>query len=129
MYISEWVMELPVHKNIILVVIFFVYLVGGSFIDDLAFMILATPVFYPAVQKMGVDPIWFGIMIAITVMIGIVIPPVASNVFVVHKLTNTPMSQVYKGVMPFLAGIVVFGAILFVFPQIATWLPQYLMGK
>jgi TRAP-type C4-dicarboxylate transport system permease large subunit len=43
MYISEWVMELPVHKNIILVVIFFVYLIGGSFIDDLAFMILATP--------------------------------------------------------------------------------------
>jgi len=129
MYISEWVMSLPIHKNLILVIIFFVYLVGGSFIDDLAFMILATPIFYPAIQKMGVDPIWFGIMIAITVMIGIVIPPVASNVFVVHKLTNTPMSQVYKGVVPFLAGIVVFGAILFVFPQIATWLPQYLMGK
>jgi C4-dicarboxylate transporter DctM subunit len=68
-------------------------------------------------------------MIAITVMIGIVIPPVASNVFVVHKLTNTPMSQVYKGVMPFLAGIAVFGAILFVFPEIATWLPKYLMGR
>lgn len=125
--ISDWVTNLPVHRNVIMLIICFVYLVGGSFIDDLAFMILATPVFYPAVQKLGYDPLWFGIMIAVTVMVGIVIPPVASNVFIVHKLTNTPMSTVYKGVMPFLAAIVFFGALLFIFPQLALFLPNYLM--
>ncbi len=125
--ISDWVMTLPVHRNVVMVIICFVYLIGGSFIDDLAFMILATPVFYPAVQKLGFDPLWFGIMIAITVMIGIVIPPVASSVFIVHKLTNTPMSTVYKGVTPFLAGIVLFGILLFIFPQLALFLPHYLM--
>jgi C4-dicarboxylate transporter, DctM subunit len=125
--ISDWVVLLPVHRNVIMAIICFVYLVGGSFIDDLAFMILATPVFYPAVQKLGFDPIWFGIIIAVTVMVGIVIPPVASSVFIVHKLTNTPMSTVYKGVMPFLAAIVLFGILLFIFPQLALFLPHYFM--
>lgn len=124
---ADWVTNLPVHKNIVIISICFVYLIGGSFIDDLAFMILATPVFFPVVQKLGFDPIWFGIMVAITVMIGIAIPPVASNVFIVHKLSHTPMSTVYKGVVPFLLGIVVFAALLFMFPQLALFLPNYLM--
>jgi C4-dicarboxylate transporter DctM subunit len=125
--ISDWAVNLPINRNLVMLIICFVYLIGGSFIDDLAFMILATPIFYPAVLKLGFDPIWFGILIAVTVMIGIVIPPVASSVFVVHKLTNTPMSTVYKGVVPFLIGIVVFGGLLFVFPQLALFLPHYLM--
>jgi len=125
--LADWATNLPVHRNIVMIIICFVYLIGGSFIDDLAFMILATPIFFPVTQKLGFDPIWFGIMLGITVMIGIVIPPIASNVFIVHKLTNTPMSTVYKGVVPFLLGIVVFGALLFVFPQLALCLPNYLM--
>ena len=58
-----------------------IYLIGGSFIDDLAFMVLATPILYPAVVKLNYDPIWFGTMIILTVMIGIVVPPVAICVF------------------------------------------------
>ncbi|RJR46248.1 MAG: TRAP transporter large permease [Desulfobacteraceae bacterium] len=125
--ISDWVTTLHVHRNVVILIICLVYLIGGSFIDDLAFMVLATPVFFPAVQKLGFDPIWFGIIIAMTVMIGIVIPPVASNVFIVHKISRTPMVTVYRGVVPFLLGIVVFGALLFLFPQLALFLPNYLM--
>jgi C4-dicarboxylate transporter, DctM subunit len=127
--LADWATNLPIHRNLVLIIICFVYLIGGSFIDDLAFMILATPIFYPVVQKLGFDPVWFGIMMAITVMIGIVIPPVASNVFIVHKLTNTPMATVYKGVAPFLAAIVVVAALLFVFPQLALFLPNYLTSR
>lgn len=124
---ADWVTELPVHRNLIMILICFVYLIGGSFIDDLAFMILATPIFFPAVLKLGFDPIWFGIMIGVTQMIGIVIPPVASAVFIVHKLSGTPMSTVYKGVVPFLIGMVLVGALLFVFPELALFLPDRLM--
>jgi C4-dicarboxylate transporter, DctM subunit len=124
---SDWVTELPVHRNFIMILICFVYLIGGSFIDDLAFMILATPIFFPAVLKLGFDPIWFGIMIGVTQMIGIVIPPVASAVFIVHKLSDTPMSTVYKGVVPFLIGMMLVGALLFVFPELALYLPDRLM--
>jgi C4-dicarboxylate transporter DctM subunit len=124
---SDWVIALPIHKNIIMIIICFVYIIGGSFIDDLAFMILATPIFFPAVLKLGFDPIWFCIMIGITQMIGIVIPPVASAVFIVHKLSGTPISTVYKGVCPFLIAMVLFAALLFIFPQLALFLPGYLM--
>jgi TRAP-type C4-dicarboxylate transport system permease large subunit len=91
-------------------------------------MILATPIFYPAALRLGFDPIWFGMMVAMTQMIGVVIPPVAINVFIVTNMTKTPMSVVYKGVLPFLIGIVVFAAMLFVFPKLALFLPNYLMG-
>jgi tripartite ATP-independent transporter DctM subunit len=124
---SDWVIKLPIHRNLIMIIICLIYEFGGSFIDDLAFMILATPIFFPAVLKLGFDPIWYGIMIGIVQMVGIVIPPVASAVFIVHKLSKTPMSTVYKGVVPFLIGMILVAALLFVFPELALFLPNYLM--
>jgi len=125
--IASWIADLPIHRNLVMVIILFVYLIGGSIIDDLAFVILATPIFYPAVLKLGFDPIWFGIMIGISQMIGVVIPPVAINVFIVSNMTKTPMSVVYKGVAPFLIGMVVFAGFLFIYPELALFLPNYLM--
>jgi C4-dicarboxylate transporter, DctM subunit len=127
MIASEWVVSLPVDRRLIMVFICLVYLVGGSFLDDLAFMILATPIFFPAVVKLGFDPLWFGMIIAVTVMIGVVIPPVAMNVFVVKNITKLPFGVIYRGVAPFLASLVLGAALLFAFPQIATALPGLLM--
>jgi C4-dicarboxylate transporter, DctM subunit len=129
MVAADWIVGLPLHHSIILVIIAFIYLVGGSFIDDMAFMILATPIFYPAVIKLGYDPIWFAMIIAITIMIGVVVPPVAMCVFVVKQITKTPMNIIYQGVYPFLISLVLGGVVLFIFPQLATWLPTVLMGK
>ena len=130
MIAADWVSGLPLNRYIIIIIISFIYQTGGSFIDDLAFMILATPIFYPVIIKLGFDPIWFGMIICITVMIGVVIPPVAINVFVVKNITKVPFSVIYKGVYPFLISLVVVAALLFFFPQIALWLPNLLMpGK
>jgi tripartite ATP-independent transporter DctM subunit len=127
MIASEWVVSLPLNRYLIMIVISFIYQLGGSFIDDLAFMILATPIFYPVIIKLGFDPIWFGMIIAITVMVGVVIPPVAMNVFVVKNITKVPFGVIYKGVYPFLISLVVCAALLFLFPQLATFLPSVLM--
>jgi len=127
MIAADWVVALPLNKYIIMIIISFIYQTGGSFIDDLAFMILATPIFYPVIIKLGFDPIWFGMIIAITVMIGVVIPPVAINVFVVKNITKVPFGVIYKGVYPFLISLVVAAALLFIFPQLALWLPNLLM--
>jgi len=127
MLASAWVVSLPVNRHLIMVFIALIYLVGGSFLDDLAFMILATPIFFPAVVQLGFDPLWFGMLIAITVMIGVVIPPVAMNVFVVKNITKVPFGTIYKGAVPFLAGLVATAALLFAFPQLATFLPALLM--
>lgn len=127
MIASDWVVSLPLNKYVVMIIISLIYQMGGSFIDDLAFMILATPIFYPAIIKLGFDPLWFGMIIAITVMIGVVIPPVAINVFVVKNITKVPFGVIYKGVYPFLISLGVCAALLFLFPEIATWLPNLLM--
>ena len=127
MIASDWVISLPLNRYVVMIIISLIYQMGGSFIDDLAFMILATPIFYPAIIKLGFDPIWFGMIIAITVMIGVIIPPVAINVFVVKNITKVPFSVIYSGVYPFLISLVVSAALLFLFPQLALWLPNLLM--
>ncbi|OPY60991.1 MAG: Sialic acid TRAP transporter permease protein SiaT [Syntrophorhabdaceae bacterium PtaU1.Bin034] len=121
---ANWLVSLPLNRYVILILICFIYQLGGSFIDDLAFMILATPIFYPAVLKLGFDPLWFGILIGVVVMIGVVIPPVAICVFVVKNITKEPMGRIYRGVAPFLISLVVVWGLLLAFPQIALWLPS-----
>jgi len=127
MIAADWIVQLPLHPYIIMILISLIYQLGGSFIDDLAFMVLATPIFYPVIIKLGFDPIWFGMIIAITVMIGVVIPPVAINVFVVKNITKVPFGVIYSGVYPFLIALIVCGTLLFLFPQLALFLPSLLM--
>lgn len=124
---ADWIMGLPLHRSVIMIVIFLVYLLGGSFIDDLAFMILATPIFFPMIIKLGYDPLWAGIMVACTVCIGSVIPPVAICVFVVRNITREPMNVIYQGVYPFLVAMIISMILLFIFPELATYLPSVLM--
>ena len=121
---ATWVAGLPVNRYLIMILICIIYQVGGSFIDDLTFMILATPIFYPVALKLGFPPIWFGIMIAVVEMIGVVIPPVAICVFVVKNITKVPVGVIYRGVAPFLISLMVVWGLLFFFPQLALWLPS-----
>ena len=127
MVAADWIIQLPFQRHVILILIGLIYLVGGSFIDDLAFMILATPVFYPVVVKLGFDPIWFGIVLQITVMIGVLVPPVAINVFVVKNITQVPFGEIYSGVLPFLLSLIFCIFLLFLFPQIALFIPSFLI--
>ncbi|MCE5283009.1 MAG: TRAP transporter large permease [Deltaproteobacteria bacterium] len=122
--LADWVITLPLNRYMILVIICLIYELGGSFIDDMPFMVLATPIFFPAVLKLGFDPIWFGILIAIIVAIGVVIPPVAVCVFVVKNITGVPIGQIYKGVTPFLLSLFLVWALLFFLPGLALWLPS-----
>jgi len=123
-YIADWLVGLPVNRYVVLILICLMYEIGGSFIDDLAFMILATPIFYPAVLKLGFNPIWFGMVLGVVLMIGVVIPPVAICVFVVKNITKEPMGRIYQGVTPFLISLLVVWGLLFFFPQLALWLPS-----
>jgi tripartite ATP-independent transporter DctM subunit len=123
---ADWIVSLPLNRYVIMILICLVFEIGGSFIDDLAFLILATPIFYPAVLKLGFHPLWFGIVIGVVAMIGVVIPPVAICVFVVKNITKIPMGTIYKGVAPFLISLIIVWGLLFLFPQLALWLPSVL---
>lgn len=125
---ADWVAGLALPRFLIVILILLIYQLGGSFMDDLAFMVLATPIFFPIIVKLGYDPIWFGIMIGINLIIGVVIPPVAANVFAVRTVTGLPFGVIYSGVYPFLIAMVICGILIFIFPQIALFLPRILMG-
>ena len=121
---ADWIVALPLNRYLIMILICIVFEIGGSFIDDLAFMILATPIFYPAALKLGFNPLWFGIVICVVVMIGVVIPPVAICVFVVKNITKVPIGQIYRGVAPFLISLIFVWGLLFLIPQMVLWLPS-----
>jgi C4-dicarboxylate transporter DctM subunit len=121
---AEWIVNLPLPRFLVVICILLVYLVGGSFIDDLAFMILATPIFFPVFLKLGYNPLWAGIMIALTAGVGSVIPPVAVCVFIIKNITKIPMSTIYAGVVPFLSAFILCMILLFIFPQITLYLPS-----
>ncbi len=126
-WVAEWMNSLQLDKHLIMLIIVAVYLVGGSFIEDLAFLILATPIFLPVVLKLGYDPIWFGVIVSVVTMIGIILPPVAINAFVVSGVTKEPVGVVYRGIYPFLVGMTICLLILLFFPEISLWLPNMLM--
>ncbi|MBI4965811.1 MAG: TRAP transporter large permease [Desulfomonile tiedjei] len=125
--VATWLESLNVSPSIIIFLIIGVYLIGGSFIEDLAFLILATPIFLPVVLKLGYDPVWFGIIISVVTMIGVILPPMAINAFVVSGVTKEPISTVYKGIYPFVVGMSICLLILIFFPQISLWLPSVFM--
>jgi C4-dicarboxylate transporter DctM subunit len=125
--VADWLGALPIHRSLVMIIIILAYLVGGSFIEDLAFLILATPIFLPIVLKLGYDPVWYGVIVCVTSMIGIIIPPVAINVFIVSGITKVPIGNVYKGIYPYIVGMSICLLILLFFPQISLWLPSLLM--
>jgi TRAP-type C4-dicarboxylate transport system permease large subunit len=90
-------------------------------------VLLTLPVFFPLVVSLGFDPVWFGIVIVLVVMIGLISPPVGMNMFVVRNmLPELSTATIFKGVMPFVYTLVVVLALLVAFPQIALFLPQAL---
>ncbi len=125
--VASWTLSLPLPSHMVIAVILLIYLVGGSFIDDMAFMILATPIFFPVAMKLGYDPIWFSIVIGVTLMIGVITPPVAVAAFIVKNITRESIGLVYKGILPFLISLFLCLVLLFVFPGLATYLPRILM--
>ena len=109
------------------IIIIVVYLIGGSFIEDLAFLILATPIFLPIALQLGYDPVWFGVIVCVVTMIGIILPPMAISAFVVSGVTGEPVGTVYRGIYPYLLGMFVCLLIFLYFPPISLWLPNLLM--
>lgn len=125
--VAEWLTHLHVDRSVIILLVIAVYLIGGSFIEHLAFLILATPIFLPVVLKLGYDPVWFGVIVGVVTMIGVILPPLGINVFVVSGVTGEPAARVYRGAYRYLIGLSICLLILIYFPEISLWLPNKFM--
>ena len=108
------------------------YVVLGAVMDELSMILLTIPIFFPMIMSMDfgmtqeMTAIWFGIMVLMTVGFGLLAPPVGLNVYVVNGMAkDVPISESYKGVMPFLVSDVFRTTLLLLFPSISLWLVQY----
>ena len=102
-----------------------VYLVLGCFLEGFAMLVLTLPIFFPVVLELGIDPIWFGVLVVLTLEMGLISPPVGINVFIVKSVAPTvPLGQIFRGVIPFWLAMMAALAILIAFPQISLFLPN-----
>uniref|UniRef100_UPI0031016466 TRAP transporter large permease n=1 Tax=Neorhizobium sp. EC2-8 TaxID=3129230 RepID=UPI0031016466 len=111
----------------VLLLILLMYLVLGCLMDAMAMIILTVPIVYPVIISLGFDPIWFAVIIVMTVELGLIHPPVGMNVFVIKSVVpELTFSKIFKGVAPFIVTDLVRLALLIAFPILATWLPSHL---
>jgi len=123
--LADWVSNLPIHRMGIMGVIILIYFVGGFFMDSMALIVVTIPIFYPIVQKLGFDPIWFGVIVVLIGEMGVITPPVGVNVFVIKAIApEIPIQLIYKGIFPFLVAIILLCIIVMFVPGIATFLPS-----
>ncbi|MCF8095005.1 MAG: TRAP transporter large permease subunit [Desulfobacteraceae bacterium] len=123
--LAMWVGNLPLPPLAILVLIILVYFFGGFFMDSMALIVVTIPIFFPVVQELGFDPIWFGVLIVLTGEMGVITPPVGVNVFVIKGISrDLALETIFKGILPFLLALMIFEAFLIFFPSIATFLPN-----
>jgi C4-dicarboxylate transporter DctM subunit len=123
--VSDFLTGLPIGPYGVLVLILAMYLVLGALMDELAIILVTVPIIYPVMMQLGFDPIWFGVIIVMVTTLGMVMPPVGINVFVINSIArDIPLWQIYKGVMPFVLVDLIRLALLVLFPAIALYLPS-----
>lgn len=111
----------------VMAIIIVLYIVMGCFLEGIGMVLITVPVFLPVVTGFGFDPIWFGVLVTILVELGLLTPPVGMNLFIIKaQVKDMEMSTLYRGILPFLIAPVALIVIMFVFPQLATWLPDKL---
>jgi tripartite ATP-independent transporter DctM subunit len=119
------VTRFEVHPVLVVTAIMVVYVLLGTAMEELSMVLLTLPVFFPLIVSLGLDPVWFGVLIVTIVEIGLISPPVGMNLFVLSTLLPAvSTTTVFRGVLPFMAADVVRLAILIAFPVISLWLPS-----
>ena len=123
--LTEMLTGLGVGRYGVLAMIMVMYLVLGCLMDAMAMIILTVPIIYPVILQLGFDPIWFGVIIVMTVELGLIHPPVGMNVFVIKSVVkDVSFTTIFKGVIPFVVTDLLRLLILISFPIIALWLPS-----
>ena len=123
--LTDLLLALPIGPYGILLLLLLFYLVLGCLMDSLAMIILTVPVIFPAIVDLGFDPIWFGVVVVMTVELGLITPPFGLNVFVIRGVArDVKLSTIYRGVAPFIVTDVLRILLLVAFPSIVLFLPD-----
>ena len=127
--LAEWVNGMNLSPYALIGCLVVVYLILGTALDGISMIVLTAAVVLPMIQKAGFDLIWFGIFIILLVEIAEVTPPVGFNLFVLQNMTGKDSNLIAKAALPFFGCLVLCIALITLFPNIVTYLPDLVMGK
>ena len=127
--VGSWIEALGLGVTGTLVMMLAMDLVLGCFLEGFAMLVRTLPIFVPIVLQLGIDPIWFGVLVVLTLEMGLISPPVGLNVFIVKSVApRVPLGRIFRGVLPFWLAMIVTVGILIAFPQIVLVLPNTMIN-
>jgi C4-dicarboxylate transporter, DctM subunit len=136
---AAWISSLQLTPVTFVIILVVFYLILGTFMEALSMMVTTVPILVPVLKSMGIDLVWFGIIMVILLEAALVSPPEGLNLYVIHGIRKSvqeeaglqagTMVDLWLGVLPFMIGMAVVIALIIEFPQIALWLPDLVKGK
>jgi len=127
--LAQAIAEAHVNRWVLMAMINVFLLVCGFFIPPAAIILMTAPILYPIISAAGFDPVWFGVILTINMEIGLIHPPVGLNIYIVSAIApDVPVTRVMWGTIPYVVCMMLAIVILCFFPEIATWLPDQMMG-
>jgi len=128
--INHLVELLPVTGFGVIVIMQLSIFVLGMIMDDVALILLCTPIYMPIVVSLGFDPLWFGVLFMVNMQLAWLTPPYGFNLFYMRAITppDITMADIYRAVIPFIGLQLVCLALVMIFPSLATWLPDLIIG-
>ena len=121
--ITEFVAGIGLAPLSFIIAVMFLIFVLGMFLESIAIILITTPILLPTMVHLGIDPIWYGVLLMINLELAMITPPVGMNLFVIKGITSQPLSEVVRGALPFVFLMLGGLALLIMFPTLATWLP------
>ncbi|MBD8893585.1 TRAP transporter large permease [Roseibium litorale] len=121
--ITEMVAGMGLSATGFILAVMVLIFILGMFLESIAIILITTPILLPTMIHLGIDPVWYGVLLMVNLELALITPPVGMNLFVIKGITNAPLSEVVKGASPFVLLMIVSLALLIAFPSLATWLP------
>jgi C4-dicarboxylate transporter DctM subunit len=127
--LAQAIADMQPNRWVLMGLINLLLLVCGFFIPPAAIILMTAPILYPIIKAAGFDPVWFGVILTINMEIGLIHPPVGLNIYIVKSIApDVPVARIMWGTIPYVGCMMLAIVILCFFPEIATWLPDTLMG-
>jgi len=124
-----WLTGLTQNPLVYLAIVNVLLLVVGCFMEALAAMLVLIPILVPVAAKLGIDPVHFGLVFVLNLMIGTITPPVGVVLYVTAKVANVPFERIARAVLPYLVPLFAVLALITVWPAVTTFLPSVLLGR
>lgn len=132
MRIPQQIVEIVVAADVgvagFLIAMMALIFVLGMFLESIAIILITSPVILPVMQHLGINPIWYGVLLVINLELAQITPPVGMNLFTIKAITKAPMGQIVRGSAPYVVLMIVVMALVMIWPQIALWLPSTMMN-